>query len=131
MLNVVFYHIEYRDYIVLCANITSIFCLAQSRPYTRDLHNHVIPHVGDKWYELGIQLLDANQESKLRSIRANHVHDVKKCCSEMFDYWLETHPDGSWDQLVRALRQPAVELNNLAHSIGSRFTGMFMCVYEY
>jgi len=105
-----------------------LFCLAQSRPYTKDLHNLVIPHVGDKWYELGIQLLDANQESKLRSIRADHGHDVKKCCSEMFDYWLETHPDGIWELLVKALREPAVELNYLAHNIEKEFIGNF-CVW--
>ena len=105
-------------------------CLAQSRPYAKDLHNLVIPHVGEKWYELGIQLLDANQESKLRSIRANYGQDVKKCCSETFEYWLETHPNCIWEQLVDALRTPAVELNNLAHIIEQRFSGMyFVCMW--
>ncbi|XP_065913178.1 uncharacterized protein [Dysidea avara] len=95
---------------------------AQSRPNAKDLHNFVIPYVGNKWYELGIQLLDANQESMLQSIGANHGHDVKKCCSETFNYWLQTHPDGNWDQLVKALRKPAVELNYLAQNIEKEFT---------
>ena len=91
----------------------------------------MIPYVGNKWYELGIQLLDANQESMLQSIGANHGHDVKKCCSETFNYWLQTHPDGNWDQLVKALRKPAVELNYLAQNIEKEFTGMYVCIYIY
>jgi len=109
--------------------VCSVHILAQSRPYTKDLHNLVVPYVCGKWYELGIQLLDADQESKLWSIRANHGHDVKKCCSETFDYWLQTHPDGNWGQLVEALKQPAVELINLAQRIEKRFTGMYLCTY--
>jgi len=102
---------------------TYSICLAQSRPYLKDLHNLVIPHVGEKWYDLGLQLLDNNQDSELQSIQANHEHDVKKCCSKTLNYWLKTHPDCNWGQLVEALRQPAVELINLAKSIEKRFTG--------
>jgi len=113
--------------IIMLSVCCVLFCLARSRPYTKDLHNLVIPHVGDKWYELGIQLLDANQESKLQSIQADHGHDVKKCCSEMFKYWFEAHPDANWELLVEALRKPAVELNYLAHNIEQGFIGNF-CV---
>ena len=104
-------------------NLKSVLCfLADSKPFTKVLQSHVIPHLGNKWFELGIQLLEPDQEQRLRLIRSNYEHDVKKCCSEMFYYWLETHPDANWYQLAEALKSPAVELNTLAADIEKNFT---------
>ena len=48
---------------------------------------------------------------------------MKDCCFKLFRYWLQTHPNANWDQLVKALRSPAVELIAVAESVESRFTG--------
>ena len=99
---------------------------AYSKPVEKDLHNFVVCEVGEKWYELGIQLLQTGQESKLRLIKTNYRSDVKRCCIEMFSYWLRSHPEASWDQLVKALQKPALELNYLAESIQKKFAGMYI-----
>jgi len=83
----------------------------------------VVCEVGEKWYELGIQLLQTGQESKLRLIRTNCGNDAKRCCVEMFNYWLQNHPAASWDQLVKALQKPALKLNYLAETIQRKFSG--------
>ena len=79
--------------------------------------------MGSKWYQLGIQLLDEDQAPQLKVIRANN-DDVTGCCTAMFDYWLQTHPNASWYELVAALRAPGVELNGVAASVERTFHGL-------
>ena len=35
----------------------------------------------------------------------------------MFIYWLETHPNATWYQLVAALKTPGIQMNNIAATI--------------
>ena len=74
--------------------------LANNAPTTQQLLSFVIPHVARKWYEVGVMLLKAKQESHLLQIESNHGQDAKKCCLEMFKYWRQTHPDDKWCHLV-------------------------------
>lgn len=80
----------------------------------------VIETVAPRWYELGIELLNANQSSHLDVIAAND-HDVIKCCYAMFRYWLESHPKASWKKLVHALKAEGVGENYEASIIESKF----------
>ena len=93
----------------------------------------MICEVGDKWYDLGIQLLKPDQVSYLRTIQTDFRNDVKKCCTEMFTYWLRSHPEANWGHLVKALKLPSVELNYLAESIQQRFSGKYtyVCIFCY
>ena len=100
-----------------------VYYLAYSKPTTKLLQNLVLPFVNDKWYRLGVELLDVEQEKELQSIESNHKYDMKNCCSKLFRYWLQTHSNANWDQLVKALRSPAVDLLVVAESVESRFTG--------
>ena len=50
-------------------------------------------------------------------IEKDHPQDVMGCCKRMFQYWLDTRPDASWNQLLEALRSPCVQLNSLAKQI--------------
>lgn len=77
-----------------------------------------------RWYELGLKLLNEDQESYLDVIKKDYVNDNKQCCMEMFWYWLETHPEATWKQLIDSLRSPALELNTVAASIE------IMCTYS-
>ena len=97
--------------------------LALSTPTSQQLLSFVIPHVASKWYEVGVMLLEKEQESQLVQIKSNHGQDVNKCCFEMFSYWRQTHPDDNWYHLVTVLKSPGVELHHVAADIQKRFAG--------
>ena len=75
-----------------------------------------------KWYDLGIELLDSNNDvEELNTIEADYPSNLNKCCTKMFDLWLKKHPTASWNQLIDALRQPCIELGSLASKIEQMF----------
>ena len=82
-----------------------------------------IAQVAPRWYELGISLLNEDQIPHLKIIKTNHSNDQLKSCSEMIFYWLETHPDASWKQLIEALKSSPIQLNTVAANIEEMFTG--------
>ena len=53
----------------------------------------------------------------LDEIQKNHPRDVSTCCTKMFRLWLDKQPEASWEQLIQALREPIIELNELANTI--------------
>ena len=60
--------------------------------------------IAPDWYDLGVQLLQLEEYiNKLNVFKANHSHDVEKCCHEMFDYWLSVDVQASWNKLIGAL----------------------------
>ena len=77
------------------------------------LSSKIISDIGPKWYELGIALLDDDKLTKLKTIKSDNS-EVNRCCIEMLMYWLESHSNATWNDLVEALRTPGVELNNVA-----------------
>ena len=81
--------------------------------------------ISSKWYELGIELLDDNQVKQLKVIKADY-NEITRQCSAMLDYWLETHPSVTWNDLVAGLRAPGVEVNEVAATIEGQFTGMYV-----
>ena len=50
-------------------------------------------------------------------IAADYRHDDVSCCRAVLERWLDTTPDASWNQLIRALRSPTVELDSLADQL--------------
>ena len=82
----------------------------------------VIADASSKWYQLGIELLDDDQVTQLAVIKKNN-DDVTERCTELFSYWLRTHPNSTWYQLVAAMREPGVELNQLAASVEEKIAG--------
>ena len=94
-----------------------MFLIGNSKPTLKILqHANIITATSLKWHELGVELLDDNQIPQLDIIKANN-NDVSRCCSEMFSYWLQTHPNANWYELVAALRAPGIELNDVAASV--------------
>ena len=98
--------------------------LVDSKPSRKKLLE-IIPHVAPHWYEIGIQLLNENQESHLEVIKANHGHDKITSCTEMFWLWLKSHPNASWQELIESLRSPAVQLHSIAADVETMFTGYY------
>ena len=64
---------------------------------------------------LGVQLLNQRHLHLLDEIQANHQKDVRACCTEMFDTWLQTRLDACWNQLCDALTEisPPVAADNI------------------
>ena len=85
------------------------------RPALKLLNKHVRKGVSSKWHDLGLELLEQEDEERLNEIECNNPNDVSKCCKEMFQLWLRKCTNATWNQLIEALNQ--VELNNLATTI--------------
>ena len=67
-------------------------------------------------------LLDDDQVKQLENIEANKS-EVSRRCTAMLMYWLDSHSNATWNDLVEALQAPGVELNNVATMIVETFTG--------
>ena len=70
-----------------------------------------------KWYDLGVELLAEEDVKALDEIRSNYPRDASTCCTKMFQLWLDRQPEASWRQLIEALREPNIELKELANTI--------------
>ena len=76
-----------------------------------------------KWYDLGLELLEQEDENELEEIKKNH-DNAGECCLEMFKLWLRKYNDATWLQLIQALKE--VDLNALA----TKIEGMLMSLEE-
>ena len=92
-----------------------IVCIGSDRPLLRDLHKHVVMEAAHKWRNLGMELL--KYDPILDTIATDYSHDDVSCCSRVFKRWLFTSTDASWNQLIRALRSPTVQLHWLADQL--------------
>ena len=84
------------------------------RPALKLLNKHVVKQISSEWYDLGLELLEQEDEATLNQI-SDKSNDVKKCCREMFQLWLKKYSTATWDQLIQALRE--VDLNSLATKV--------------
>ena len=105
------------------------------RPALKLLNKHVRKGVSSKWHDLGLELLEQEDEDELNSIESSNPNDVNKCCKEMFQLWLRKCTNATWKQLIQALKE--VELNNLATTIegmlmpANEIVGTSAGVYNY
>ena len=84
----------------------------------RYLNRYVRGPVGSKWFYLGIELLHCDDDAdELDKIKSNNPLDLDGCCSEMFQLWLKRQSNASWNQLIKALRQPGIKLEVLASKV--------------
>ena len=93
------------------------FIVRIGRPTLKELHRHVVMKVADKWRDLGVQLLRSDQERMLNIIKADHPHDSSGCCKDLFEKWLETNADATWEVLIKALKSPTVHLDYLSSQL--------------
>ena len=103
-------------------------CVGTDRPALKYLNKYVKAAIAIKWHDIGVELLDIEDEPLVNAIKDNYPKDVDKCTAEMLQLWLERKPEASWDQLLEAFREPNIKLNGLA----LRIEGMLsegMCRY--
>ena len=79
-----------------------------------------VENFAPKWYKVGALLLKEEQEVRLGVIQANHGSNVEDCCLAMLRFWIETHPEANWHDLVMALRSPGVDLLSVASDIENK-----------
>ena len=77
----------------------------------------MVNEIAHKWRDLGVQLLRPDQENLFNIIAADHPHDVVSCCKRLLKKWLETTTDATWNELIRALRSPSVQLVSFAEQL--------------
>ena len=71
--------------------------------------------IAHRWEEVGVQLLNDQHQKQINIIKANH-HDVEKCCSSLFNIWIQRKPgDATWRALIEAVRN--AHLTNEANEI--------------
>ena len=105
-------------HILICSNFNTVHLfIGSNRPTIRLLNKLVKKSVIIKWYDLGIELLGDENLQALDEIQNNYPRDASTCCTKMFQLWLDRQPEASWRQLIQALREPNIELNELANTI--------------
>ena len=91
-----------------------------------------MPSVADKWRDIGVHLLHPTliRNRALEVIAADHPHSVEECCKSMFEKWLNTQKDASWNQLVEAIK--AIELHAFASTLEKDVIGKGVpCIFKY
>ena len=92
-------------------------CIGTDRPALKYLNKYVKADIATEWHDIGVELLDVEEEPVLNAIKNNHPGDVNKCTAEMLQLWLARKPEASWNQLIAVFREPNIKLNTLAMKI--------------
>ena len=89
-----------------------------------------------QWSELGLELLDAKDEDKIKIIERNYeVKGVQTCCLKMFEEWRNYGKDiANWDKLVKAiekigLKHAASEIEKLLKSDATPIGMIMYCLF--
>ena len=61
--------------------------LLSSKPTAVLLLKKVVPAIAQEWLQIGVHL--GMKVAILKSFKATESHDLKLCCLEMFECWLE------------------------------------------
>ena len=86
-------------YILLSPIVTSV-------PLLKDLYTHITPHYAADWKIVGSLL--GIPLGELRTIEATYPTNVKQCCNQMLERWLEMDPTATWEKIFAAIDSPAI-----------------------
>ena len=75
-------------------------------PLLKDLYEHITPQYATKWEVIGTLL--GLPSGELKAIEAGWPTNVKWCCNQMLEKWLEVDPTASWGKLFTVIESPAV-----------------------
>jgi len=82
------------------------FPLVTSTPLLKDLFEHITPYYATDWKVIGTLLGIPNRDLKI--IEVDNPKDVRQCCNQMLERWLELDPTASWKKLFVAIESPAI-----------------------
>ena len=77
-----------------------------STPLLKDLYEHITPRYAADWKVIGTLLGVPNGE--LNAIEAGYPINVRWCCNQMLEKWVEIDSSASWRKLFAAIESPAV-----------------------
>ena len=92
-----------------------LFLIDCDRPALKYLNKYVKEEASVKWHDLGLELLEPEDEGKLNEIQYSSHRNISERCKQMFQLWLEKCPEATWEHLIQALKE--VGLNQLASKI--------------
>ena len=75
-------------------------------PKLKDLYQHITPQYAADWKVIGTLL--GLPIGELKAIEAGYPTNVKWCCNQMLEKWLEVDPSASWEKLISVIESPAV-----------------------
>lgn len=101
----------------MCSYFDLSLYIGTDRPALKYLYKYVKVNIAVKWYDIGVELFDVEDEPVLNIIRADHPGDSDKCAAEMLRLWLEKNSDATWNQLIQTFREPNIKLETLALKI--------------
>ena len=76
------------------------------RPRLEDLQNDITPYYAAHWTVIGTQL--GIHSGILQGIQASYPADAFQCCNKMFEIWLDTDCNATWDKIHKAIKCPGV-----------------------
>ena len=92
---------------------------ADTAPLLKDLRQSITPHYAADWKVIGT-LFDL-PTGELKAKEAKWPTNVKWCCNQMLEKWLETDTSDSWKKIVTVIESPAVSGHD---------QGMFVAIYD-
>ena len=84
------------------------FCdiIANSTPLLKDLYQHITPQYAADWKVIGTLL--GLPSGRLQAIEAGWPTNVKWCCNQMLEKWLQVDRTASWSKLFTVIESLAV-----------------------
>ena len=80
--------------------------VSTTTPLLKDLYQHITPQYAADWKVIGTLL--GLPSGELKAIEAGYPTDVKWCCNQMLEKWLEVDTAASWRKLFTVIESPAV-----------------------
>ena len=105
--------------VVVAASFKSylLITVGSDRPAIKYLHRHVAEEIACKWYDIGIELMNIEDEKRLNTMLAQHGSNSIEGSKKMLRTWLERKLDASWIRLIAALKVSSIGLNETAHNL--------------
>ena len=91
----------------------------------KDLQNIITPKYAAQWMVIGTQL--GIDYGTLQIIAANFPSDVVRCCNEMFQKWLESDCEATWNKIYSAVESPAVTKTKT--KLGGKYS--YICIVAW
>ena len=120
MLYTYYVHIYICSFIciaILCIAIPSFVYTGSDRPAIRYLHRHVVIPIAPKWYDVGLELMDINDEKELDVIKAESSLEDTERTKRMLKRWLDKKHNASWNDLIKVFKIRSIGFQALAYEI--------------
>ena len=82
------------------------FTIVNTAPLLKDLYHLITPKYAVDWKVIGTLL--GIPSGELKAIEAGYPTNVKWCCNQMMEKWLEMDTTASWSKLLTVIESPAV-----------------------